>query len=323
MRGIELADGRLTFRADLPRPVPADGESEIRILRAGICATDLALARGYMGFRGVPGHEFVGVAIDGPLAGERVVGEINAACGRCDRCRAGLGRHCAARTVLGILGRQGAFAEQITLPTGNLHRVPDQVSTDAATFTEPLAAAFEIIEQVSVAPGSRALVAGDGKLGLLCAHVLHGAGAQTTVAGRHPERAELLPDGVVHACGLLEDAGRLAAEPFDLAVEATGRAEVLPRLLAGVTPRGTIVVKTTVEVPIELDLARVVVDEITLVGSRCGRFEPALRALARGRIPVERFVEGRYSLEHAAEAFSHAGRRGSLKVLFEVDGQPR
>ena len=323
MRGVHLEAGSLSVRDDLPPPAAGDDEARVRVVAAGICATDLALRRGYMGFRGTPGHEFVGVAESGPLAGERVVGEINAACGRCGACDRGLGRHCAARTVLGIAGRAGAMAEALSLPARNLHRVPDAVSNDAAVFTEPLAAAFEIAEQIRLEPGRRALVAGDGKLGILCAWVLHLAGLGVVVAGHHAERKRLLPDGVEHVTDLLErdrpwhtvDAAEAA---FDLAVEATGRAAVLGRIVPLVRPRGTVVLKTTSEVAAPVDTSPVVVHEIALVGSRCGRFGPALDALEKGLVPVERLIEARYPLGDATIAFDRAEARGALKILLDV-----
>ena len=317
MRGLFVDGGEVRFRDDLPAPADRPGHSRVRVLRAGICATDLALQRGYMGFRGIPGHEFVGTALDGPHRGRRVVGEINAACGVCAKCRGGLGRHCPERSVLGILNHSGAFADQIVLPDANLHAVPDNVSTDAATFAEPLAAAFEIPEQVPLHAGARGLVAGDGRLGLLCAHVLHRHGVDVTVAGRHPERARLLPDGVQFAEGLL-DAEHRRAPIFDVAVEATGNADVLPRVIQLVQPRGTIVLKTTTERPTTIDLSLAVVNELSLVGSRCGPFEPAVASLASGSIPVERFVEARFALEDGAAAFERAAQAGTLKVLVDV-----
>lgn len=318
MRGWTLTEGQARWHTDLPEPQAPDGWCRVAVLSAGICATDLALARGYMGFAGVPGHEFVGRALDGPLAGQRVVGEINAGCGSCPPCLAGDPRHCPDRTVLGIVGLAGAFAERLTLPIVNLLPVPSQVSTDAATFTEPLAAALAVTESVQVQPGTTALVAGDGRLGLLCAHALHRAGARVTVAGRHPERAALLPAGVSHTTGLLESDSPPSGPRFSLAVEASGNPNVLPRLLARMAPRGTLVLKTTTEQPVALDLAPLVVDEIRLVGSRCGRFEAALQCLASGGVPVERFVHGRYPLEQAADALQHAARSGALKVLIDV-----
>lgn len=320
MRGLWLEGGSVRFRDDLDAPVPRQGWSRVRVVRAGVCATDLALARGYMGFTGVPGHEFVGVALDGPWVGQRVVGEINAACGsaECQPCASGLGRHCPERSVLGILGHAGAFAEELQLPDANLLPVPDAVDDDAATFTEPLAAAFEIPEQLELRPGTPALVAGDGRLGLLCAWVLALRGLDVTVAGRHADtRRALLPDSVTFLEGLLEDGAPPPTQRYPLAVEATGNPDVLARLIRAVEPRGTVVLKTTTERPAQIDLAPLVVDEISLVGSRCGPFAPALEALATGRIPLDRFVQGRYRLEDGAEALSAADRRGVLKILID------
>jgi threonine dehydrogenase-like Zn-dependent dehydrogenase len=316
VRGLHLERGALTFRSDLPEPVERPGWTRVQVACAGICATDQALARGYMTFTGVPGHEFVGRALDGPLAGRRVVGEINAGCGTCAVCVAGDSRHCEARSVLGILGLSGAFAERLALPTANLLPVPDAVDDAAATFVEPLAAALHLHDEVDPAVHRRALVAGDGKLGLLCAMALAQRGLDVTLAGRHAERAALLPAGVRSVTGWFEPAGVPVREAaFDLAVEATGNADVLPRLLAHVRPRGTLVVKTTTERPVTLDLGRLVVDEIRLVGSRCGRFAPALQALAEGTVDPRPLVAARYPLADGAAAFAHAARRGVLKVL--------
>lgn len=314
MRALLIDERGPRLHEDVPAPTPVQGEVRVRVSKVGICSTDLALARGYMGFRGVPGHEFVGVALEGALAGQRVVGEINAACGRCATCRAGRERHCPERTVLGILGRPGAVAEELVLPERNLHAVPDAVRDDAAVFTEPLAAAFALHEACELTPGSRALVLGDGKLGLLCAHVLAAAGLEVTLAGRHPERGGLTGAGVAHV-GPLSRAGW----GFDLAVEASGDPEAVAELLPRVRPRGTVVLKTTTERPSTLALAPLVVDELRLVGSRCGRFEPALSALARRSIEVERLIVARYPLGRAELAFEHAARRGTLKILIDVD----
>jgi threonine dehydrogenase-like Zn-dependent dehydrogenase len=324
MHALWLERGQVRVRDDLPRPSPPAGECRVRVTLAGVCATDLALARGYMGFSGVPGHEFTGIALDGPLAGRRVVGEINAGCGACPECARGDARHCPRRTVLGILGRDGAFAEELLLPARNLLAVPDGVSDEQAVFAEPLAAALHLGEQVPDPEGAPVLVAGDGRLGLLCAHALALAGARVTLVGRHPERSALLPAGAKHLVGLLEsDAASgdfTPREPlFPLAVEATGDPATLARLLRHVTPRGTVVLKSTCELPASVDLSGVVVNEHTLVGSRCGRLAPALDVLARGGVPVERFVQARYPLARADEALAHAGRPGTLKVL--VEGQ--
>ena len=322
MRGLYLDGGSLRYREDLAEPSAAPGEVRVRVTRAGICATDLALKSGYMGFRGVPGHEFVGVALEGPLAGRRVVGEINAGCARCAPCAAGDPRHCTERSVLGILARDGAFAETLRLPAVNLHLVPDGVSDDAATFSEPLAAAFRIPEVVELEPGMRALVCGDGRLGLLCARVLALHGLDVTVAGRHPERLALIasapsPGRLSHATGLVEsDAERpSSAERCDLVVEATGDPEVFARALAWTRPRGVLVLKTTAARPAELDLAPLVVDEIRVEGSRCGPFGPALAALAEGSVDVERLISDRFALRDGALAFHRAAEGGVLKVL--------
>jgi len=321
MRALWLEHGQLTLRDDLPSPAPPPGECRVRVTLAGVCATDLALARGYMGFAGVPGHEFTGVALDGPLAGRRVVGEINAGCGACAACAGGDARHCPRRTVLGILGRPGAFAEELALPAGNLLAVPDGVSDTAAVFAEPLAAALHVTERLPALRDVPVLVAGDGRLGLLCAHALALAGARVTVAGRHPDRATLLPAGASHATGLLEEDGssfELREPCWPVAVEATGDPVTLPRLLRHVSPRGTVVVKTTCEQVEPLDLSSVVVHEHVLVGSRCGRLAPALEVLARGAVPVERLAQATYGLDRATEALQHAGQPGALKVLIEI-----
>jgi threonine dehydrogenase-like Zn-dependent dehydrogenase len=318
VKGVWLDDGAVSVRDDLARAAPGKNETRVRVRYGGICATDLALRRGYMGFRGVPGHEFVGVAEDGPLAGRRVVGEINAGCGTCALCVAGDPRHCTARTVLGILDRPGAFAEELALPTRNLLTVPDAVSDVAATFTEPLAAALEITEQVDVQPGMRALVAGDGRLGLLCAHVLARAGLDVTVAGRHEERADLLPDSTRFERGLLEEGAAEDTRRWDLAVEATGSETALARLLPLVRARGTVALKTTSEKDPTIPLWLAVVNELTLVGSRCGRFAPALKMLEEGVVPVERFVHATFSLDDAPAAFERADDSGTLKVLLAL-----
>ena len=320
MRGVLLDRGQLRVSAELPAPRPANDECIVDVTLAGVCATDLALRRGYMGFRGVPGHEFVGVARSGPLAERRVVGEINAGCGCCENCRAGDSRHCEQRTVLGILGRDGAFAERLVLPIRNLCEVSDSISDLQAVFAEPLAAALQLRESLPELTGSRVLIAGDGRLGLLCAWAVAESGAaEVVVAGRHEDRDSLLPTSVPLRSGLLEaDPPPRVDRRFDIAVEATGSAEVLPRLLRWVRPRGRIALKTTTERPLSLDLAPFVVDEITLIGSRCGRLADALQRLGQEpRIPLERFVHARYGLENAEEAFAHAERPGVLKVLID------
>lgn len=316
MRGLVVEGGRVALSTEL-EPERRRGECRVRVLRAGICATDLALVRGYMGFAGVPGHEFVGLALDGPHAGERVVGEINAGCGDCPSCREDSSRHCPTRTVLGILGRQGAFAEELSLPGRNLHRVPEELSTAEAIFAEPLAAAFRIAEQLGERRFPRALVVGDGKLGLLCTWTLAGHVGALDLAGRHPERADLAPAAVRWVDPV--NPGRDWSQPYDLVVEATGRPEVLPPLFQAVRPRGTLVLKTTAELPVELDLAPLVVNEVELLGSRCGPFGPALEALAAHRIPVDRMLAESFPLQAGTEALEHAAQPGVLKVSFDFE----
>ena len=324
MQGAWLEGGQVRLRTDLPAPVVPAGERLVDVELAGVCATDLALRAGYMGFVGIPGHEFVGRLADGPDAGTRVTGEINAACGACPVCRGQLesldgtpldGRHCGARSVLGILGRSGAMARQVALPEANLRRVPEGLAPELATFAEPLAAAFEVLEQLPPVTDRRTLVVGDGRLGLLVAKVLHQAGARVDLAGHHPER---VPAGIGDRTGLLDHDRRPEPdERYELAVEATGRPEVLQRLLGWVRPRGTIVLKTTASMGADLDLAPLVVDELTLVGSRCGPFEPALAALADGRVTVDSMIHATLPLERVADAFDLAARPGVLKVLID------
>lgn len=316
MIAIWLEDGRLVVRHDIPPPEPPRGETLIRVLIAGICNTDLELVRGYHPYTGILGHEFVGIVERGPEGwmGRRVVGEINASCGRCRECSAGRPRHCRSRTVLGITGRPGAFAEYLAFPASNLHIVPNEVSMEAAVFTEPLAAALEIQEQVAVAPTDRVLVVGDGKLGLLVAQSLAATGCELLVIGRHRAKLELLTARGIRT-GMVAD-----AEPasFDVAVECTGNPEGFEIARAALRPRGTLVMKSTYAGRLTVDASALVVDEITLVGSRCGPFEPALRLLREGGVDVMPLVHARYPLEEGVAAFEHAARPGVLKVLLEV-----
>ena len=317
MRALWLEDRRLDVRqVPPPLPDPAERECVVRVLLAGVCNTDLELARGYYPFTGIPGHEFVGLVEDGPesLRGQRVVGEINAVCHACPHCRAGRSNHCARRSVLGIVGRNGAFAERLALPAENLHRVPDGIPDEAAVFAEPLAAALRIGEQVALQPGERALVLGDGKLGLLVAATLTLAGAAVTISGRHPAKlafasalgADALPPGAALPDGA-----------FDLAVECTGSPEGFLAARRALRPAGTLVLKSTYAGPLTLDAAPLVVDEIRVVGSRCGPFRPALQILSEGRVPVERLISARLPLSRALEAFEDAARPGVLKVLVD------
>lgn len=318
MQGLWLEEQTLSLRADLPQPEAPTGEALVRVLRAGICNTDLELLRGYYPYRGIPGHEFVGEVADGPeeLLGRRVAGEINAVCGQCRFCRGGLPNHCERRTVLGIVNRNGAFGEYLTLPAANLHPVPDSVSAEAATFTEPLAAALQIQTQVNITPQTRVLVAGDGKLGQLIAQTLALTGCELWVVGRHPAKLARLADLGI-ATALVQES---ALGGFDVAVECTGNPEGLALALDCLRPRGTLVLKSTYAGRVSLNMAPIVVNEITLVGSRCGPFAPALRLLETGKIRTEDLVEAVYPLEAGLEAFAQAQKRGALKILLNMEG---
>jgi threonine dehydrogenase-like Zn-dependent dehydrogenase len=317
MRALWFQNGRAAVRRDLSPPEPAAGEALVRVLLAGVCGTDLELLRGYGDFTGVPGHEFVGVVERGPdeLVGRRVVGEINVTCGACALCRRGLSNHCTNRTVMGIVGRPGAFADFVCLPCGNLHPVPDGMTTEVAVFTEPLAAALEIQEQIDLAPGSRVLVVGDGRLGQLVARTLRRAGCELTVAGRHPGKLGLLEGAGIRT---VLPGGRIGAG-FDVAVECTGNPEGFECACRSLRPRGTLVLKSTYAGRADLDLTPLVVDEITLVGSRCGPFVPALEMLAAGRIPVEPLIQHRLALDEAVRALELASKPGVLKVLLDME----
>jgi len=310
MRALRWDGARLQLASDLPEPGAGPEDAVVRVRLAGICRTDLEICRGYLGFRGTPGHEWVGEVVSAPepaLVGARVVGEINFGCGACAWCRAGLARHCPTRRVQGIVDADGAFADLLAVPARVLHRVPDRLLDQTAVFAEPLAAAFEILEQLGDVGGRRAVVLGDGKLGLLVSQVLAGAGAQVALAGRHPEKLAL-------AARLGLDTGP-PHPSADLVVDATGSPTGLATALDLVRPRGTVVLKTTIAAEHRIDLARAVVNEVSLVGSRCGPFEPALDALATGRVQVAPLVEAIYPLADAVAAFAHAARSGVLKVL--------
>jgi threonine dehydrogenase-like Zn-dependent dehydrogenase len=309
--------------SDVPTPPVLPGECRVAVRLAGICRTDLELVKGYMDFTGVPGHEFVGTVIDGDdrLRGRRVVGEINAACGICAACRAGMGRHCPDRTVLGIFRRSGAFAECLSLPSENLLPVPDNVSDEEAVFTEPLAAALEIFEQIHINPGARILVIGDGKLGLLIAQVCAAFSARVTLFGRHEKKLALARRWNVEAVQSSErEKPDHFFERFPYVVECTGTAGALSTVLEWTAPRGTLILKSTYAPsdPPHLNWSKIVVDEITVLGSRCGLFAPALRLLASGKIDVRSLIDHRKTLDQGIEAFELAGRKGALKTLVQV-----
>jgi threonine dehydrogenase-like Zn-dependent dehydrogenase len=313
-----LLDESLQMVEDYPMPEPAPGEALIHVCMAGICNTDLELANGYRRFLGIPGHEFVGVVARAPGAetweGRRVAGEINAACGECATCRAGRPTHCPNRTTLGITRRDGAFAEYLTLPIRNLHPIPEPIPDEIAVFAEPLAAACEILEQVHVHPADRVAVLGDGKLGLLCAQVLALTGCELIAVGHHEDKLDILAQRGIRT---MMD-GKPITGSADIVVEATGHPDGYAAARRLVRPRGTIVLKSTYRGSINADLTRAMVDEITLVGSRCGPFAPALRLLEQGLVDVVQLVHARYPLSEALAAFEHAGRPEALKVLLDT-----
>lgn len=314
MRALWLENQTLSIRGDVPMPKPGKGEALVRVRLAGVCGTDLELVRGYLPFAGISGHEFVGEVVEAgnpALIGRRVVGDINVVCGSCEACRAGRPTHCENREVLGIRGRNGAFAEYLALPEANLHPVPGNVPDEAAVFAEPLAAALEIQEQVAVRPSDRVLVVGAGRLGQLIAQTLALTGCELEVVARHPRQQRLLAD---RGIGILPEAA-VPARSFDLAVEATGSPSGFGLARRAVRPRGTLVLKSTYRGDIAVDLASLVVDEISIVGSRCGPLAAALRLLERRAVDPSVLIEAEYSLDRVMEAFERAGQPGALKVL--------
>lgn len=316
MKALRYENGLLSV-TDVAKPL-ADGEALVRVTLSGICNTDLEISRGYAGFEGTIGHEFVGVIEQVRQAaslsdGQRVVGEINAGCGACDLCIAGDPRHCARRTVLGIVGRDGAHAEFLKLPLANLLPVPDEISDPHAVFTEPLAAACGILERAAITEDARVAVIGDGKLGLLCAQVIASTGATVTLVGKYQNKLQ-----IADRFGLETMTAAMAASrqhSFDVAVEASGSASGFALALDLLHPRGVLVLKSTFHGVTEIDAARLVVDEISVVGSRCGRFAPALELLKAGVVDVESLISEEFALTDGVQAMQHASEPGVMKVL--------
>ncbi|HJZ78713.1 MAG TPA: alcohol dehydrogenase catalytic domain-containing protein [Pyrinomonadaceae bacterium] len=317
--------------ADVSKPVP-EGEALVRVTLSGICNTDLEIARGYAGFEGTLGHEFVGVIEQSPQAGDaladepslaialrpgqRVVGEINAGCGHCDLCRRGDSRHCPKRTVLGIVGRDGAHAEFLKLPLRNLRPVPDALPDAQAVFTEPLAAACGILERVSIDRQTKLAVIGDGKLGLLCAQVLGTTGAQVTLIGKHEPKLLIAKKRDLET--MLSDKAGERAREFDVVVEASGSPTGFDLALNLLRPRGTLVLKSTFHGTTEFDAAQIVVNEINVVGSRCGRFAPALELLKTGAVDVESLISEEFTLTDGVRGMARAAEPGVMKVLLRA-----
>jgi threonine dehydrogenase-like Zn-dependent dehydrogenase len=319
MKAVVFDGQHLRLTTNYGDPQPPPGEVRVRTTLAGICNTDLEIMQGYASFRGTLGHEFVGVVDQATAAewvGRRVVGEINVGCGACDTCRAGWPTHCPNRTTLGLRGRDGTLAEYFCLPAGNLHLVPDGIPDEAAVFAEPLAAACEVLEQVHVRPTDRVIVLGDGKLGLLVAQVLALTGCDLTVMGRHQGKLAMLGEASRGIHTQVGDEG--LSRSADVVVECTGRPEGFEAARRLVRPRGTLILKSTYPNLVQADLSSLVVDEIQVIGSRCGPFPAALRLLAQGLVDVIPLIEAEYPLDEALVAFEHAGRRGALKVLVRM-----
>lgn len=320
MLALRIANKRLDLET-VPRPQAAD-EALVRVVKSGICGTDLELVKGYSGFSGTPGHEFVGiveaVGNGSPLVGKRVVGEINAGCGKCDLCATGDPRHCPNRTVLGIVGRDGAHAEFLTLPARNLLEVPDPISDESAVFVEPLAAAIAITERVDFTDGQKVAVIGDGKLGILCSRVLANKEAkdELVLIGKHADKLQLAAKTDIETINASQTDA--LQQHFDIVVEASGSQSGFATALEIVKPRGTIVLKSTYHGPANWDASRVVVNEVTVVGSRCGRFEPALNLLASNQIEVEDLISDEFALSEGIAAFERAGRKGVMKVMLRM-----
>lgn len=317
MKALRVEKKKLAVR-EIDKPERGE-EALVRVLLSGICNTDLEIARGYAGFKGTIGHEFVGVVEESPddtLLGQRVVGEINAGCGKCELCAAGDPRHCAGRTVLGIVGRDGAHADFLRLPLGNLLPVPDKVVDEHAVFAEPLAAACGIMERVAIKSSHRVAIIGDGKLGLLCAQAIALTGADVLLIGKHVEKLR-----IAERRGIETAKGQVAAKrkrEFDVVVEATGSPSGFVGALGLLRPRGTLVLKSTFQglgKIDEIDQARLVVDEITILGSRCGRFQPALDLLKKGAIDIDSLISEEYPLARGVHAMERAGKKGVLKVF--------
>ena len=310
-------DGKPLLREDFPEPKPKAGEAIVAVRLAGICRTDLEILKGYMGFRGVMGHEFVGVVVKGPrsLAGKRVVAEINCVCGRCDMCRSGLANHCRRRTVLGIEGRDGVFAERVAVPARNLHEVPAAVDDVSAVFVEPLAAAFQIARQIRLSRNDNVVVLGDGRLGQLVARVLKMRVSRLLLVGHHETKLEAAEKQGIQT--VLAD-GFVPEARADVVIDATGAASGLELAMRTIRPRGTIVLKSTFAAAGGVNLAPLVINEITVVGSRCGPFSTAMKALAAGDVDVSALVSRRFPLRDCSAALDAAADPGTIKVLIDM-----
>ncbi len=315
MRAIWLEENQLRFRDDVPIPVPQPGEAKIRLHLAGICSTDLEMVRGYYPFKGVLGHEFVGQVERAPdhpeWEGRRVVGEINIVCGECATCLAGRPSHCEQRAVLGLKNHNGAFAEYLTLPVDNLHQIPDAISDEAAVFVEPMAAALQIQQQVSIQPADHVLVLGAGRLGMLIAQTLAITGCNLLVVVRHDFQRKILTDRDISTI----DESQIPEGTMDVVIDATGSPQGFALARKAVRPRGTLVIKSTYAGDLQINFSSLVVDEITVIGSRCGPFEPAIQLLETEQIDPRPLISAQFPLSDGLDAFAFAVQHGVIKIL--------
>lgn len=317
MKALYLSDGRLSLR-ECPISKSAQDECLIKIRKAGICNTDLELIKGYMNFTGIPGHEFVGEVVSAPgsrLVGKRVVGDINIGCGKCAYCLSNRKEHCPTRTVLGILGKDGVFAEYITLPESNLHVLPDSITDEQAVFIEPLAAAIRIVQQVQLDPEKNIAVLGDGKLGLLIAKVLSAMGLyRFTIFGHHEDKLALINDPRIEKITRMD---ARYSHTFDYVIEATGTHAGFSQAVELLKPEGYLILKSTAAGSASMNMAPLVINELNVIGSRCGPFKPAIMLLESGRLDLSGFISGTYPLSGWEQAFQHAQDKKSIKVIID------
>ena len=315
-----IFDETLKYVEDYEKPTPKQGEALIKVTYGGVCNTDKEITKGYMGYKGILGHEFTGVVEeindeDKTLLGKRVVGEINLGCQNCEWCAKDLERHCPNRSTLGILAKDGCFAEYVTLPLSNLIEIPENVPDEQAVFVEPLAAGLEILEQMHIQPCQKVMVLGDGKLGLLTALALNACGLDVLIVGKHQNKLDIAKNHGVKTQLLSEFE---QAPKFDVVVEATGSITGFETSVNCVKPRGTLVLKSTIAASKELNLAPIVINEITILGSRCGRFEPAMRLIASGKIDFSQMISKIYPIEQAIKAFDANNAKDTIKILLKI-----
>ena len=321
MRAL-VFNNKLELKQNFEKPTPKENEALIKVKLVGICNTDYEITKGYMGYNGILGHEFVGVveeinSEDKSLLGKRVVGEINLGCKNCDYCAKGLERHCPNRQTLGIFNKDGCFADYVTLPLSNLLEVSEKINNETAVFVEPLAAALEILEQLHIKPYEKVCVLGDGKLGLITALALNASNVDVTLVGKHQNKLDIAKEQNVKTV-LLENLKQDDNKSFDVVVEATGRVSGFETSLSLVKPRGVLVLKSTIATGKELNLAPIVIDEITVLGSRCGQFAPALRLMEKNVIDFSKLVSAKLSFDDAILGFEKNKEKNTIKILLEM-----